>query len=146
MLRFDPLSGDNGPNFFGHAWNTGTYVANHPDFGWICFGGNISVAGDEITVEPHDASRTRLYLAPAGLWLTLDSGQFERLVWNAKSGKLRIALAPKDGFTPLARIRIEQPAHQAGAQPFRMAGSPILERGAYVISLSSSETWVELAR
>ena len=112
--------------------------------GW--FGGNISVSGDEVTVEPKDASRTRFYLAPAGLWLTLDSGQFERLVWNEKSGKLRIALAPKDGFTPQARIRIEQTAHLAGAVSFHVNGSPALERGAYVIPLSSSQTWVELAR
>jgi len=146
MLRFDPLSGDNGPNFFGHAWNTGTYVANHPDFGWICFGGNLSVAGDDVTVEPKDASRTRFYLAPAGLWLTLDSGQFERLVWNGKAGKLRIALAPNDGFTPQARIRIEQPAHLTGVGPFHVAGSPTLDRGAYVMALSSSQTWVELTR
>jgi hypothetical protein len=64
--------------------NTGTYAANHPDFGWICFGGNISVSGDEVTVKPKDASRTRFYLAPGALWLTLDSGQFERLVWMRK--------------------------------------------------------------
>jgi Family of unknown function (DUF5695) len=146
MLRFDPLSGDNGPNFFGHAWNTGTYVVNHPDFGWICFGGNISVSSDEVTVEPRDDSRTRFYLAPAGTWLTLDSGQFERLVWNEKTGKLRIALAAKDGFTAQARLRIEQPARPSGVGTFRVAGSPPLERGAYVISLSSSQTWVELTR
>ncbi len=146
MLRFDPLSGDNGPNFFGYAWNSGTYVANHPDFGWICFGGNISVSGDEITVEPRDASRTTFYLAPVGLWLTLDSGQFDRVVWNRRAGKLRIALAPKDGLTSQARIRVEQPAHLAGVGSFHVAGSPAEERGAYVISLSSSQTWVELAR
>jgi hypothetical protein len=133
-------------DFFGQAWNTGTYVANHPDFGWLSFGGNLSVSGDEVTVEPKDASRTRFYLAPAGLWLTLDSGQFERLVWNGKAGKLRIALAPNDGFTPQARIRIEQPAHLTGVGPFHVAGLPALDRGAYVIALSSSQTWVELTR
>jgi hypothetical protein len=76
----------------------------------------------------------------------LDSGQFERLVWNEKTGKLRIALAPKDSFTPQARLRIEQPARPAGVETFQVAGSPPLERGAYVISLSSSQTWVELTR
>jgi len=146
MLRFDPLSADNGPNFFGYAWNAGVYVAHHPDFGWICFGGNLSVAGDEITVEPKDASRTRFYLAPEGLWLTLDSGQFDRLVWNVKTGKLRIALAPKDQSTTEARIRIEQPASPEGARPFHLAGSPAQERGAWVVPLSSSETWVDLTR
>jgi len=146
MLSFDPLSADNGPNFFGHAWNVGTYVAKHPDFGWICLGGTLSVAGDEIPVEPKDAARTRFYLVPAGLWMTLDSGQFDRLVWNEKSNTLRIAFAPNDGFTKKARIRIEQPAHPAGAGTFHLSGSLAAERGSYVIPLSSSETWIEMTK
>ncbi len=144
MLRFDPLSGDNGPNFFGHAWNAGTYVMKHPDFGWICFGGNLSVSGDEVTIEPKDASRTRVYLAPAGLWLTLESGQFDRLVWNGKTGSLRIALAPSDGFTSQARIRIEQPAQLAGVGHFHLSGTGTPERGAYVVPLSSAQVWIEV--
>jgi hypothetical protein len=146
MLQFDPLSGDNGTNFFGHAWNAATYVAKHPNFGWICFGGNISRSGDEITVEPKDVARNRFYLASAGLWLTLDSGQFDRLIWNQKSGKLRIALAPRDEFTRQARLRIEQPAHLAGVGTFHLPGSPTQERGAYVVPLSSSQTWAEVTQ
>ncbi len=30
MLRRDPITGDYGPNFFGHAWNTATYIVHHP--------------------------------------------------------------------------------------------------------------------
>jgi len=146
MLRFDPLSGDNGMNFFGHAWNAGVYVVKHPDLGWICFGGNLSISGDEVTVEPKDASRTRVYLAPVGLWLTLDSGHFDRLVWNEKAGSLRIALAPKDEFTPQARVRMEQPAHVPGAGQFHLSTAASSERGAFVIPLSTSETWVEVKR
>jgi len=146
MLRFDPLSGDNGPNFFGHAWNAGTYVVKHPDFGWICFGGNLSATGSEITIEPKDASRTRVYLAPVGLWLTLDSGHFNRLVWNEKTGTVRIALAPKEDFTPQARLRIEQPAQIAGVGHFHPSSGVTPERGAFVISLSVSETMVEVTR
>ena len=37
-MKFDPYSGDYGPNFFGHAWATGTYVAEDPEFGWLAFG------------------------------------------------------------------------------------------------------------
>ena len=146
MLRFDPLSGDNGTNFFGYAWTAGTYVVNHPDFGWICFGGNLSVSGDEVRVEPRDASRTRIYVAPLGLWLTLDAGQFDRIIWNAKSGKLRIGLAPRDRFTPEARLRIDQPAHSAEAGSFRIRELQPRNRGSYVIPLAPAETWVELTR
>jgi hypothetical protein len=146
MLRSDPLSGDNGPNIFGHVWNIGTYAVSHPDFGWICFGGNISVAGEEITVEPRDAARTRIYLAPAGLWLTLDAGRFDRLTWNGKSGKVRIALAPADAFTQQARLRIEQPARLAGVGRFHPSADSGKERGAFVFALSASETWIDLTQ
>jgi hypothetical protein len=146
MLRFDPLSADNGPNFFGHAWNTATYVVNHPDFGWICFGGNLSVSGDEITVEPRDDARSRIYLAPAGLWLTLESGQFDRLIWNGKNRTLRIAFASATPFTTQARLRIDQPAQVAGIGQFHLPSSLPKERGAYLVSLSGSETWVQLVQ
>jgi hypothetical protein len=146
MLRFDPLSGDNGPNFFGYAWNAGTYVANQPDLGWVCFGGDVSVSGDEVIVEPRDAARSRIYLAPAGLWLTLDSGRFDRLVWNGKTGQVRIALAPAGPFTPQARLRVDQPARIVGVGKFHPAAVSATERGAYVVSLSSSETWVDIVQ
>ena len=146
MLRFDPLSGDNGTNFFGYAWNTGTYVAQHQDFGWIALGGNISVSGDDVIVEPRDASRTRIYFAPAGLWLTLESGQIDRLTWNAKHKSVRIALAPANQFTVQARLRVEQPAHVDGMGEFDPSAALTKERGAYVVSLSGSETWVDLGQ
>jgi len=50
MLRSDPVSGDNGPNFFGHAWNAATYVVQHPEFGWVAFGGNLRTDGDVVRV------------------------------------------------------------------------------------------------
>ena len=44
-LKWDAYSGDYGPNFFGHALNTATYVINHPEFGWQSFGGNSQTIG-----------------------------------------------------------------------------------------------------
>ena len=73
-LRWDAYTGDYGPNFLGHALNTGTYVVNHPEFGWQAFGGNVSTSGDRIRVQvdglvppPHLRGAARLYL-------TLDPG------------------------------------------------------------------------
>ena len=77
LLRPDALSGDDGPNLFGHAWNTATYIVHHPEFGWVAFGGNIGVQGDLVKIKPVDSFRMRVYVASAGIWLTLDAGQFE---------------------------------------------------------------------
>jgi Family of unknown function (DUF5695) len=89
MLRPDPLSGDNGPNFFGFAWNTATYLVQHPEFG-------------------------RVYVAPLGLWITLDAGQFEKVDLNLAASNLRITLAPATAFTHEALLRVEQPAKISG--------------------------------
>ncbi len=143
MLRSDPVSGDNGPNFFGHAWNTATYVVNHPEFGWLAFGGNIRTEGSLIKVTPLDSFRTRVYLSPAGLWLTLDSGKFESVELNSKTGVVRVGLAAADGFTPTARLRAEQPA-KVKTQSYRPVKPLKSERGAWVVPLGKETTWVEL--
>ena len=67
-----------------------------------------------MTVTPLDAFRTRVYLAPAGLWLTLDAGRFERVEFIPATGAVRVALAPASPDSPVARLRIEQPAAVAG--------------------------------
>ena len=43
------LPGDYDPNFFGHVFNNATYIVNHPEFGWLPFGGNVKVEGDWVS-------------------------------------------------------------------------------------------------
>src|SRR5258708_23337747 len=93
MLKVDPLSGDNGPNFFGHAFNTATYIVHHPEFGWIGFGGNAKVDGDVVQVTPLDSFCTRVYVAPTGLCLTLDAVKFESVAIDSKTGAVRFGLS-----------------------------------------------------
>jgi hypothetical protein len=145
MLRPDPLSGDYGPNFFGYVWNTATYIVHHPEFGWLAFGGNLKSAGDEIRVTPLDAYRARVYVAPFGLWLTLDAGKFEGVEVNTKTGMVRVALAPATKFTPTALLRVEQPAKLAGVPQYHPRQGFKLARGAYVVPLGKAATWVELS-
>ena len=144
MLKFDPLSGDYGPNFFGHALNTATYVVKHPDFGWLAFGGNLEVKGATVKVTPLDSFRMRVYVAPADAWLTLDAGKFEAVEYNATTGALRVGLAPATSYTPAARMRIEEPAKLKGVGTYRPVKPFNTERGAYVIPLAKEVAWVEL--
>src|ERR1022692_1199213 len=144
MLKPDPLSGDYGPNFFGHAWNTATYVVDHPEFGWVAFGGNVTVQRGVITVTPRDSFRSRIYLAPLGLWLTLDAGNFESLEFDSSARVVRVALAGATGFTPEAKLRVEQPAKINGVGPYRPVSPLKSERDAYLIPLRAERTWVEL--
>lgn len=144
MLKPDPYSGDYGPNFFGHAWNTATYVVNHPEFGWLAFGGNVKAEGGIVTVTPRDSFRSRIFIAPIGLWLTLDAGNFERLEYDTGRGTVRVGLSGGTPVTPEARLRIEQPARPTGGAVYRVEPSLKSEREAYLIPLKTETTWIEL--
>jgi hypothetical protein len=144
-LKWDPISGDYGLNFFGHAYNSATYVVNHPDFGWQAFGGNLAASGNSVSVTVLDSLRRRIYLAPFGLWLTLDAGQFQKVEFDTQTRNVQVTLAPSDSTTPSARLRIEQPAAVTGVGNFAPTGTFSEERDAYVVPLGSSATVVALA-
>jgi hypothetical protein len=137
MLSFDPYSGDYGTGFWGFAANTATYVTHDPSLGWLSFGGNLQKQGNAIRVIPLDAFRNRLYLAPIGLWLTLDAGRLKQAVFNVGTGEVRLIVEPATALTAEARLRIEQPASVAGVGTYGPAEALHNERGAYVVPLGA---------
>jgi len=143
MLKPDPYSGDYGPNFFGHAWNTATYLVDHPEFGWVAFGGNVKVQKGVVTIIPRDSFQSRIFIAPAGLWLTLDAGTFEALEFDSSTRSVRVGLSKSSDFTSEARLRVEQPG-KTGISTYHPELQTKLERGAYVVPLSKETTWVTL--
>jgi hypothetical protein len=143
-LKFDPYSGDCGPNFFGHAINTATYIVHDREFGWLAFGGNLKIEGGTILVNPLDSFRTRVYVASSGLWLTLYAGRFSSESVNPKTGAVRLGLDAATKFNPKARLRVEQPAKLDGIGTYHPVAKLESERGAYVVPLRAGTTWVEL--
>ena len=143
-LQWDAYSGDYGPNFFGHAINTATYIVFHREFGWLAFGGNIEADGDNIMVLPLDSFRKRVYIAPFGLWLTLDAGTFEALRIHPAEGAIEIGLSPATIYTPSARLRIAYPSKAENTVELQLEGDWEMERGAYVIPLDSGRTRIRL--
>lgn len=144
MLSFDPYSGDYGPGFFGFALDTATYVTHSPTFGWLAFGGNLSQHADSIHVTPLDAFRSRLYLAPYGLWLRLDAGTFRSVQFNPHTQTVHITLDPAGPYTHQALLRISQPASLPGIGHFQPRGPVTTVRGAYAIALHASPTQIIL--
>jgi hypothetical protein len=135
MMRWDPYSGDYGMGFFGHAYAAATYLVDHPEFGWIGFGGEVSQDSSGITVIPRDGARSRLFIAPAGVWLTLDAGKIASARFEPGSGRIRLTLDPANQFTSTARLRIERTIDSA--RSYEPADKLPLVRGAYVIRLSA---------
>jgi len=134
-LKIDGYSGDYGSNFFGHAINTGTYIIDHPEFGWLAFGGNLKKEGNWISVKPLDTSQSRIYLAPVGLWLTLDAGKFKEVRYNPTTKQVQILLDAGTQFTKDALLRIRQPALKKEMGNIKPEKNLEQKRGAYVIPL-----------
>ena len=143
-MAFDPYTGDYGPNFFGHAWITAAYLVHDNEFGWLSFGGNLSEHRNLITIEPKDSFRQRVYLAPLGLWLTLDSGRFRSVTFDTANKMVNVELESKDTFTPVARLRVEQPTTISGVGKIMLEDQFSTERGAYKIPLRDDATEVRL--
>jgi hypothetical protein len=143
-LRLDGISGDYAQNFFGHAMSTAAYLVDHPEFGWLAFGGNVSAAGQTVRLTPLDSFRSRVYLAPLGLWLTLEAGRFVSVTLDKATGSVQLELAGADRYTPEARLRIEQPARLEGVGDYKPLAAFAGERGAIVVPLHKASTWIEL--
>jgi hypothetical protein len=144
MMKADPYSGDYGPNFFGHAWNTATYLVRHPEYGWLAFGGNLKTEGSLVTFVPLDSARSRAFISPVGLWLTLESGRFEALEFDAETGVVKIGLAAATENTPEAVLRVEEPARANRVSRYHPAQQLKMERNAYLVPLQAATTWVTL--
>jgi len=143
-LRWDAYSGDYGMNFFGHAMNAATYVVDDPEFGWLAFGGNLKAAGSRVIVTPLDAMRRRVYIAPFGLWLTLDAGTFTSIEIDKKAKTVRVSLSPETVNVTTARLRIEQPAKLVGAGKLVPRNDLKVKRGSYVIPLDNRASQIDL--
>ena len=126
--------------FFAHAYATATYLVNDPRFGWISFGGNLTLKGSHIRVAPKDSGRSRFFIAPAGLWLTLDAGKFDAVEYDSTTGRATVTLAAATAYTPSALIRIEK---TTSGDQYAVQGYPTV-RGAQQIRLGKHPTTVVL--
>ncbi|HTU64808.1 MAG TPA: DUF5695 domain-containing protein [Steroidobacteraceae bacterium] len=105
-LRFDAYTGDYGMGFFGHATATASYVVQHPTFGWLGFGANLRVEPASVHIEPRDSARSRLFIAPAKLWITLAAGRISSADYSPATKAVTLRLAPADEHTPEAWIDV----------------------------------------
>lgn len=139
-LKNDGITGDYGSGFFGYAVNTSSYILKHQDFGWLAFGGNLEIKGNKVNVELTSAAKSSVYIAPIGLWITLDAGKIESLSYNISSGEVVLKVHKADDFTPEAIVRISQPAKLSGVATYQIKTPGEQERGATMIKLSEAST------
>lgn len=132
-LEIDGISGDYGSGFFGYAVNSSSYLVKDGELGWLAFGGNLIQKGDLVEMDLTTASRSRLYIAPRKLWITLDAGSMARVSYDSKSGEVTLDLDAKTAHTPKAYLRSDTELQL----PFPKV------RGAYEIELGGGRTQIK---
>lgn len=131
-LAIDGYAGDYGCGFYGYAVNSGTYVVNHPEFGWLAFSGRLTQKGNWIHTQVTTASQARVYIAPIGLWINMDAGRIGEVAYHVKTGEVRITVAEGDPYTPTAYFRLER---TTATNTYELVGHEQNEHGQYVIPL-----------
>ncbi|RDB29286.1 hypothetical protein Hypma_016101 [Hypsizygus marmoreus] len=150
-LKWDGYSGDYGPNFSGHTMGIGTYIINHPDFGWQALGGNVLSTSPTVQVQIRDPVRRRVYIAPLGALLTMDAGSFSTINYDPAARRVVVTVAAvPDGVTgaasaPNGRLVIQQRATLSGVSILKPTTSLAVDAGAFVIPFSSGTGTVTLA-
>jgi len=145
-LRNDGITGDYGTGFLGYAINSSTYLVNSDEFGWLSFGGNTTVKGKWVTVELTTAARSRVYIAPAGVWLTLDAGRFSSVSYNTATGAVKMTIDKGETWSPEALLRVSNPSREGNAVTYDTGGLKSNERGAFVIPVSKKAAVVTLKK
>jgi len=75
------------------------------------------------------------------LWLTLESGRFEKVTTNAHVQTLNITFAPAQPRTPGTRLRIE---HPAGDGSYWRNGNHAIVRGGWEFKLDERSSIIIL--
>jgi len=141
-LKNDAISGDYGTGYYGYAINTSTYLTHDDEFGWLAFGGNVTKDGDVVKVDLTTAAKSRVYVAPLKMWLTLDAGKFEAVSYNPETQKVELVLNEANEFTTNAYLRIKIFGDETAK--CRVVGFEKNEIGQYVIPLKKEKLRVVL--
>ncbi|PQA55020.1 hypothetical protein C5O19_20975 [Siphonobacter curvatus] len=138
-LANDALSGDYGCGFFGYAVNTTAFLTQHPEFGWLGFGGNVTKSKIDVTLTLTTAARTSVFLASVGLDISLDAGKIEQVTLNPQTKTVTLTLEPATATTPTAYLRLK-----TGKQSYHPKTAFAQEREAYVIPLTNQTQTITL--
>ena len=143
-LKNDGISGDYGTGFLGYALNTATYLVNNEELGWLSFGGNCTEKGKWVKTDLTTAARSRVYVAPVGLWLTLDAGRFKSVSYNTATGAVKIVFEAADAINPEAYMHVTTTGKEETARKYITGSLSTNNRGQYVIPLKEKETTITL--
>ena len=94
-----------------------------------------------VTIRPRDGARTRLFVAPAGQWITLEAGRIAAARYTPATGAIVLTLDPADAHTPRARLFVTRTVAR-GRNYIPTSGTA--DRGGIALPLGAGTTEVTL--
>ncbi|KZV96750.1 hypothetical protein EXIGLDRAFT_670719 [Exidia glandulosa HHB12029] len=143
-LKFDGYSGDYGPNFSGHSMGIGTFVLQHPLFGWQAYGGRVTSTSPTVQVDVLDDGRRRVFIAPLGALFSLDAGAFTSLTFDPTKRTVALTIASRPtgaasaAAAPQGRLVVTQTASVSGVGTLAPTTSLRVDGGAFVVPFASN--------
>lgn len=144
-LNIDGISGDYGPGFFGYSVNTTSFLTKHEEFGWIAMGGNIVSEDEWITMDLTTAARSRVFIAPVGIELSLNAGRFRSVSFNPETNEIKAVLDAKNNFTPVAFMEVKC-NKVSGKTTCKVLKFTINDRGLYEIPLKRKARTIRIVQ
>jgi len=144
MMQWDALTGDYGMGFYGHAISAATYLVQDARFGWLGFGGDVAQSGAVVAITPKDGARRRLFVAPAGLWITLAAGRIATAEYDTATGVVRLSLDAATAQEAKARLSWQTTTATGRAYTLDGAAQAVAERGATTLPLGAKPVTITL--
>ncbi|KAM0544331.1 hypothetical protein ACHAPJ_011867 [Fusarium lateritium] len=136
-LKWDGITGDYGGGFLGTVLNSGTYVADDEELGVVAFGGVITKDGGSYTVQPKDAVRKRVFIAPLTVLINVDVGTISEFTFNTAAKTVEVTLSQAKGAPVASKATVWVSSTGTGKWQVKAKGAAE-GRGGWVVPLSGS--------
>ena len=142
-LNFDPLSGDTGTGFAVTGLATGAYVVNDAELGgWAGFGATVQTSGDQLTINPSDAYRRLVFLAPDAFLIEVDGAVIDEVIYNPVVKTVQVSFSRILATDQTIRLRFRKTADMSGAANFVLDGTYPVEAGSSIIPIGDGKATV----
>lgn len=140
LLDIDAYSGDYGSGFFGYAINSKGILVNDSKFGWLGFGGNITVKPDYVQIELTTGGKNQLFIASEKALIVMEAGKIGSAKYYPKERKLIVSIEEKNLITPHAYFRIES----ENISNISIPDFDKINQEVYKVTLNEEPTYIEM--
>lgn len=145
-LDWDGYSGDYGPNFLGLTLGSASYLVEDPEIGMTAYGGIVTSATDDtVTMEPRDAIRRKVFVAPVGVLLEIDAGTIDEVTYSPQDGTISITVEQYESGPNTNFVMVWIESEGKGSNYTVVSSTVAVERGGWRVALMPISAIIRIA-